>query len=93
MKELSITETTQISGGLFTLVTGPVGGLLGFTIGSIVDAGVGALKGQSLSFKTSGALLGAGIGAIVGLSPILATTGIGLGVVSIVDNAKKFLAS
>ncbi|HCM64188.1 MAG TPA: hypothetical protein DIT05_16845 [Morganella sp. (in: Bacteria)] len=44
--------------------------------------------------EVNGGLLGlglvfGGIGAAVGLSPILATTGIGMGVVSIVDNAKS----
>ena len=88
MKELSVIESNQVSGGLFTFITGPIGALMGFTIGSIVDSGY-ASRNLSSGFKTSGAILGAGIGAIVGLSPILATAGIGLGVTSIVKNARS----
>ena len=86
MKELSVIETNQVSGGLFTFLTGPVGATMGFAIGSVVDAGCASLKLTS-NFKVSGALLGGGIAAIVGFSPILATAGIGMGVTGIVKNA------
>ena len=86
MKELSVIETNQVSGGLFTFFTGPIGATMGFAICSVVDAGCSGLNLKS-NFKVSGALLGGGIAAIVGFSPILATAGIGLGVTGIVQNA------
>lgn len=90
MKELTKNELNEVNGGLLGLglVFGGVGAALGTAIGGIVDAGTAA-GGYKTNFKQSGALLGGGIGAAVGLSPILATTGIGMGVVSIVDNARS----
>ena len=90
MKELTKSELNEVNGGLLGLglVFGGIGAALGTAIGGIVDAGTAA-GGYKTNFKQSGALLGGGIGAAVGLSPILATTGIGMGVVSIVDNAKS----
>ncbi|AML55921.1 hypothetical protein [Serratia rubidaea] len=85
MRELSTSEQQEVSGGLFGLITAPIGGILGAAIGSIVDAG-NRVAGRNSNFTGSGALLGAGIGAAVGLSPITAILGIGAGVVSIVRN-------
>jgi len=91
MKELNTRETQQVSGGIFGLITTPIGAVMGLAIGSIVDAGCKAGNLET-SFKWSGLQLGAGIGAAVGIAPITAALGIGYGVVSIVNNKKSILA-
>ncbi len=79
-------ETRQVSGGLFTFLTGPIGAMMGFAIGSMGDAGCASLNLKS-NVKVSGALLGGGIAAIARFSPILATDGTGMRVTGIVQNA------
>ncbi|WP_241647658.1 hypothetical protein [Rosenbergiella metrosideri] len=85
MKELTVQQSQQVSGGIFGFVTTPIGAVMGLAIGSIVDAGY-KVSNIKTSFKWSGLQLGAGIGAAVGIAPITAALGIGLGVVSIVKN-------
>jgi len=85
MKELSMQEVEQVSGGFIGVLFAPIGAVMGGVIGGIVDAGTAA-AGFKSNFAAAGALLGGGIAAAVGLAPVTATAGIGLGVVGIVNN-------
>ncbi len=91
MKELNTLETQQVSGGIFGIITAPIGAIMGLAIGSIVDAGCKAGNLET-SFKWAGLQLGAGIGAAVGIAPITAALGIGFGVVNIVNNKNSIIA-
>lgn len=88
MKELTVQQSQQVYGGIFGLVTTPIGLVAGFTVGALVD---GVFKANNLktNFVWSGLEIGAGIGAAVGLAPFTAITGIGLGIKNIVENIKS----
>ena len=91
MKELNVQQTQHVAGGVFGFITAPIGAVMGFAIGTIVDAGCQA-GNLNTSFKWAGLQLGAGIGAAVGIAPVTATLGIGLGVVSLVNNKNSIEA-
>ncbi|MBT0718631.1 hypothetical protein HGT71_10250 [Rosenbergiella epipactidis] len=88
MRELTVQQSQQVSGGIFGLITTPIGLAMGFTVGALVD---GVFKANNLrtTFVWGGLEIGAGIGAAVGLAPLTAIAGISLGVQNIVENIKS----
>ncbi|WP_241586282.1 hypothetical protein [Rosenbergiella epipactidis] len=45
MRELTVQQSQQVSGGIFGLITTPIGLAMGFTVGALVD---GVFKANNL---------------------------------------------
>ncbi|WP_034917063.1 MULTISPECIES: hypothetical protein [Erwinia] len=86
MRELTVKEIHQTSGGIFGIITAPIGAFIGFVVGELVDEALAMFGNFETNFRGAGMSLGAGIAALIGLSPIMTLVFMREGILGMVQN-------